>query len=366
MPAPVSEPLRSTTSRRARAPRAWPRARDAIPRPSWVGCTPITPRVLTRSGFAAPAADPPLRSDCGGASRRRLRRPAYGRHPTPRGGRPGTTVDPQAADSVCAGALRPPLLPRDDPRGPAPPQAVVEESQEAARPGEPRAAAGLCRASPGRARRRPARPAPLGLPGRGAPPPGRGSRLWLGPARRALLGCLKLAGPIRAGLVLRAVPLQRGPGSAVALPARQWRTHDRGAAAPARRGARAPIDRAVGWGAVSPGQSRPGGRDGREYHADAAAELQPGSDAGRGALALAARGRHVPSLPYQRRGPDPAGGGLRGAPEPRPLRHRRPPLGQGPARPRRGETAVLKLDVVYLHQVVARGRTLDRFLDLPQ
>src|SRR3954466_13450596 len=50
MPAPVSEPLRSTTSRRARAPRAWPGARDAIPRPSWVGCTPITPRVLTRSG----------------------------------------------------------------------------------------------------------------------------------------------------------------------------------------------------------------------------------------------------------------------------------------------------------------------------
>src|SRR4051812_22823747 len=68
--------------------------------------------------------------------------------------------------------------------------------------------------------------------------------------------------------------------------------------------------------------------------------------AGRGALALAARGRHVPSLPYQRRGPAPAGGGLRGAPEPRPLRHRRPPLGQGPPRPRRGETALLKLDVV--------------------
>src|SRR4051812_19531524 len=43
-----------------------------------------------------------VRSDCGGASRRRLRRPAYGRHPTPRGGRPGTTVDPQAADAVCA------------------------------------------------------------------------------------------------------------------------------------------------------------------------------------------------------------------------------------------------------------------------
>src|SRR3954449_13536571 len=200
MPARASEPSPSTTSRRARAPRAWPRAPGAIPRPLWVGCTPITPRVLTRSGFAAPAADPPLRSDRGGASRRRLRRPAYGRHPTPRGGRPGTTVDPQAADAVCARRLRPPLLPRDDPHSPAPPQAVVEESQEAARPGEPRAAAGLCRARPGRARRPPARPAPLGLPGRGAHPPERGSPLRFDQTRRALLGRLKLAGPVGASL----------------------------------------------------------------------------------------------------------------------------------------------------------------------
>src|SRR5829696_2438467 len=58
MPAPASEPSPSTTSRRARAPRAWPRAPGAIPRPSWVGCTPITLRVLTRSVSAAPAADP--------------------------------------------------------------------------------------------------------------------------------------------------------------------------------------------------------------------------------------------------------------------------------------------------------------------
>src|SRR3954464_10707335 len=258
MPAPVSEPLRSTTSRRALAPRAWPRARDAIPRPSWVGCTPITPRVLTRSGFAAPAADPPLRSDCGGASRRRLRRPAYGRHPTPRGGRPGTTVDPQAADAVCARTLRPPLLPRDNPRGPAPPQAVVEESQEAARPGRSGAAGGLCRAAPGCSGRRSTRSASLGLCGRGAHPPGRGSRLWLGRARRALLGRLKLAGPLRAGLVLWAVSLQRGPGAAVAFPARQRRTHDRGAATPARRGSRAQADPALGWCTLSPGPGRPG------------------------------------------------------------------------------------------------------------
>jgi hypothetical protein len=67
-PAPVSGPLLSTRSRRARAPRAWPRAPGAIPRPSWVGCTPITPKGLVRSRSAAPVADPPLRSDRGSAS----------------------------------------------------------------------------------------------------------------------------------------------------------------------------------------------------------------------------------------------------------------------------------------------------------
>src|SRR3954471_17585117 len=209
MPAPASEPLRSTRSRRARAPRAWPGARDAIPRPSWVGSTPITHRVLMRSGSAAPAAAPPLRSDGGGASRRRLRRPAYGRHPTPRGGRPGTAVDPQAADAVCAWALWLPLLPRDTPRGPAPPQAVVEESQEATGTGRSGAAAGLCRATPGRAGRRPTRSASAGLRRRGPHPPGRGSRLWLGRTRAALLGCLPLAGSLRARLVLWALPVQR-------------------------------------------------------------------------------------------------------------------------------------------------------------
>src|SRR5215207_9133790 len=59
MRAPVSGPLRSTRSRKARAPRAWPRAPGAIPRPSWVGCTPRTPRGLVRSGSAATAAAPP-------------------------------------------------------------------------------------------------------------------------------------------------------------------------------------------------------------------------------------------------------------------------------------------------------------------
>src|SRR3954469_11824395 len=91
MPAPVSEPLRSTISRRALAPRAWPRARDAIPRPSWVGCTPITPRVLTRSGFAAPAAAPlcaqiaaALRDAVCAAQRTAATPPREGADPAPR------------------------------------------------------------------------------------------------------------------------------------------------------------------------------------------------------------------------------------------------------------------------------------------
>src|SRR4051794_40494794 len=91
MPAPASEPLRSTTSRRARAPRAWPRARDAIPRPSWVGCTPITPRVLMRSGFAAPAAAPlcaqiaaALRDAVCAAQRTAATPPREGADPAPR------------------------------------------------------------------------------------------------------------------------------------------------------------------------------------------------------------------------------------------------------------------------------------------
>src|SRR3954453_239774 len=242
MPAPASEPLRSTRSRRARAPRAWPGARDAIPRPSWVGSTPITPRVLMRSGFAAPAAAPlcaqmaaALR-DAVCAAQRTAAPPPYAPPPTPRGSRPSAALDPEAAGAVCARTLRPPLLPRDDPRGPPPPQAVVEESQEAAGTGRSGAAAGLCRAAPRCSGRRSTRSASLGLCGRGAHPSGRGPRLWLGRARRALLGRLKLAGPVGAGLVLWAVSLQRGPGAALALSAGQWRPHDRGAAAPAGRG----------------------------------------------------------------------------------------------------------------------------------
>src|SRR4051794_39126005 len=51
------------------------------------------------------------------------------------------------------------------PRGSPSPQAVVEEGQEAAGPGRPRAAAGVHRAAPGRAGGRPTRPASAGLCG---------------------------------------------------------------------------------------------------------------------------------------------------------------------------------------------------------
>src|SRR3954452_12050123 len=64
-------------------------------------------------------------------------------------------------------------------------------------------------------------------------------------------------------------------------------------------------------------------------------------------MALAARGRHLSPLPRLCRGSDPTRRRLRGASEPRSLRRRRPPLDQGPSRPRGGETAVLKIDVVY-------------------
>src|SRR3954447_18247030 len=66
----------------------------------------------------------------------------------------------------------------------------------------------------------------------------------------------------------------------------------------------------------------------------------------RAPIRLAARGRHRSPLPCQRGRPDPAGGGLRGASEPRSPRRRRPPLDQGPSRPRGGETPALILDTV--------------------
>src|SRR3954454_24813513 len=239
MPAPASGHSLCLTSPSTAAPPRWPGARAGGPTPCWAGCTPIIRAAPTRLRSAAPAAAVPFLPTARSRTRRGgLRGPAHGRDAAPRRGGSSATLDAAPPGRLGARALRPPLLPRDDPHSPAPPQAVVEESQEAAGTGRSGAAGGLCRAAPGCSGRRSTRSASLGLCGRGAHPPGRGPRLWLGRARRALLGRLKLTGPVGAGLVLWAVSLQRGPGAALALSAGQWRPHDRGAATPTRRGSR--------------------------------------------------------------------------------------------------------------------------------
>src|SRR4051812_42777475 len=167
------------------------------------------PRVLTHLRSAAPAVAVPFFP----ASRGRTRRvyphcPAHGRDAAPSRGGPSPALDAAPPGRLGARALRAGVLSRDGPRGPAPPQAVVEESQEAAGSGRPGAAAGVHRAAPERAGRRPTRSASAGLRRRGPHPPGRGSRLWLGRTRAALLGCLPLAGSLRARLLLWALPVQ--------------------------------------------------------------------------------------------------------------------------------------------------------------
>src|SRR3954469_17759387 len=115
---------------------------------------------------AAPGgAVPFLRAPQSRTRRGGLRRPAHGRDAAPSRGRSRATLDVAPPGRLGARALRLEVLSRDDPRGPAPPQAVVEESQEAAGPGRPGAAAGVYRAAPGRAGRRPTRPADAGLCG---------------------------------------------------------------------------------------------------------------------------------------------------------------------------------------------------------
>src|SRR3954451_1766121 len=91
MPAPASEPSPCLTSLSTAAPARWPGARDAILRPSWVGCTPITHRVLMRSGSAAPAAAPlcaqiaaALRDAVCAAQRTAATPPREGADPAPR------------------------------------------------------------------------------------------------------------------------------------------------------------------------------------------------------------------------------------------------------------------------------------------
>src|SRR6185369_2014362 len=126
----------------------------------WAGFMPTMPRVPTHSRSTAPAAAVPFLPAPGSRTRRDdPRRPACGRDAAPSRGRSRATLDLAPPRPLGARALWAEVLSRDDPNGPAPPHAVVDESQEAARPGRPRAAAGLCRAAPGRAGRRSTRPA---------------------------------------------------------------------------------------------------------------------------------------------------------------------------------------------------------------
>src|SRR5215212_3925435 len=85
---------------------------------------------------------PPLCPNRGRPRRDRSRRPAH-RRPARSRCRAGATLDPQAAGRLGARAVRPDLLPRDDPCRPAPLGPELEEGQEAARPRRPGAAASV-------------------------------------------------------------------------------------------------------------------------------------------------------------------------------------------------------------------------------
>src|SRR5215210_8514003 len=99
------------------------------------------PRVLTHSRSAARAAAVPFLPTARSRARRGgLRRPAHGRDAAPSRGGSSAALDLAPPGRLGARALRAEVLSRDDPCGPAPPQAVVEESQEAAGTGRSGAA----------------------------------------------------------------------------------------------------------------------------------------------------------------------------------------------------------------------------------
>src|SRR5689334_24620027 len=124
------------------------------------------PRVLTRSRSAAPAVAVPFLPTARSRARRGgLCGPAHGGHATHRRGGSRATLDVASPGRLGPRAVWARVLPRDDPRGPASPQAVLEEGQEAAGPGRPGATAGVPRAAPERAGGRPTRSTSRGLPG---------------------------------------------------------------------------------------------------------------------------------------------------------------------------------------------------------
>src|SRR3954462_330415 len=127
MPAPASGPSPSLTSPSTAALRRWPCAQAGGLTPCWAGCTPTTHTVLTRSPSAARAAAGPFLPTARSRPRRGgLRRPAHGRDATARRGRPRAALDVAPPRWLGARPVRAELLSRDDPRGPAPPHAVVE------------------------------------------------------------------------------------------------------------------------------------------------------------------------------------------------------------------------------------------------
>src|SRR4051812_35929119 len=92
-------------------------------------------RSLTVRGAkgVAPAAVPFLPAPQSRTRQGDPRRPAQGSRSARRRGRSSPALDVAPPCPLGSRALRPEVLSRDDPRGPAPPQAVVEEGQEAAR-----------------------------------------------------------------------------------------------------------------------------------------------------------------------------------------------------------------------------------------
>src|SRR3954451_1335420 len=102
---------------------------------------PTTPTVPRPSPTAARAAAVPFLPTARSRTRRGgPRRPAHGHDAAPSRGGSSAALDLAPPGRLDARALWVGVLSRDDPRGPAPPQALVEESQEAARPGRSGAA----------------------------------------------------------------------------------------------------------------------------------------------------------------------------------------------------------------------------------
>src|SRR3954463_7887634 len=134
MPAPASGRSPSLTSPSTAAPPRWPCAQAGGPPRGGRGCTPITRAAPTRSRSAARAAAVPFLPTARSRARRGgLRRPAHGRDATARRGRPRAALAVAPPGRLGPRAVRVGVLPRDDPRDYAPPQADLEEGQEAGR-----------------------------------------------------------------------------------------------------------------------------------------------------------------------------------------------------------------------------------------